>query len=500
MKHIYIIIVSIVVLLMTSSCSSDFLDEKPKGVWYDEIYDADNVDQSVLILSKLFEGYDHYRDFGFCFPVVSMQSINTGDGMAPNESDGGTDFVQCWNMTFTAENSQIASYYTNLFSIITSANQALQMVDEYKKENTDYDADVLNQYTAEAYFLRASAYWRLTQAFGSVPYADTVYAKTDYVPAQLDYHEIRSRYIKDLDWAINYLPTRVENNNSGNKGRATQNAARAIIARTYLYEKDWTSCMKYCKGIIDSGDNDLSTPYSEIWYETNEYGPESVWEVNCEYQPNNNISMGSQYFMVQGFKGFPNLGWGHNGPSQKLINAFDADDPRLGFLVIEAGDVLDGDVSEGVDGFYQKFNGKCYCPKSERLLYGRDDWCYGYWSNIRLIRYSDVLLMYAEAANELGQTQEALNKLEQVRLRARGGNASVLSLITETDQTKLRSLIHKERRLELALEGEHFFDLVRWGEAATEMPNFVVGKHEWYPIPQSEIDKSNGVIKQNTGY
>jgi hypothetical protein len=205
--------------------------------------------------------------------------------------------------------------------------------------------------------------------------------------------------------------------------------------------------------------------------------------------------------MVQGFRGFPNLGWGHNGPSAKLISAFEKDDPRLNVILIKSGDVLDGDVSTGVDGFYQKFNGKCYCPKRERQLYGRDDWCYGYWSNIRLIRYSDILLMYAEAANELGQTQESLAKLEMVRSRARGNNLLLLPRVTITDKDNLREAIRHERHVELALEGERIFDLIRWGVAKEYMGDkFQVGKHELFPIPQSEIDKSNNRIKQNPGY
>jgi hypothetical protein len=99
----------------------------------------------------------------------------------------------------------------------------------------------------------------------------------------------------------------------------------------------------------------------------------------------------------------------------------------------------------------------------------------------------------------LGQTQEALDKLEMVRARARGGNSLVLPKITETDQTKLRAFIHRERRIELATEWGRFYDLIRWGEAKN-IPGFVVGKHELFPIPQTEIDKSNGSIVQNPGY
>jgi hypothetical protein len=109
--------------------------------------------------------------------------------------------------------------------------------------------------------------------------------------------------------------------------------------------------------------------------------------------------------------------------------------------------------------------------------------------------------MHAEAACELGNNTEELEKLEMVRARARAANATILPKITTTDQTELRAKIHQERRIELAMEWERFYDLVRWDEAKTAIgANFVVGKHELFPIPQTEIDKSEGLITQNPKY
>ena len=111
--------------------------------------------------------------------------------------------------------------------------------------------------------------------------------------------------------------------------------------------------------------------------------------------------------------------------------------------------------------------------------------------------------MHAECCCELGDAEnikEALDKLEMVRNRARGGNASVLPKVTTTDKTELMEAIRHERRIELALEFEQYFDLVRWGIAKDRIDNFVVGRHELFPIPQSEIDKSEGVLTQNPGY
>ncbi|MNH24634.1 SusD family protein [compost metagenome] len=135
---------------------------------------------------------------------------------------------------------------------------------------------------------------------------------------------------------------------------------------------------------------------------------------------------------------------------------------------------------------------------------------FSYWVNIRILRYADVVLMYAEAANEVGgtaNTTAALNALNSVRERARKGTLpadNVLPNITTTDQDELRDAIRHERRIELAMEHDRFFDLVRWGTAGSVLQSigkaFVPGKHEILPIPLTQIEISKNVLEQNFGY
>jgi hypothetical protein len=123
-----------------------------------------------------------------------------------------------------------------------------------------------------------------------------------------------------------------------------------------------------------------------------------------------------------------------------------------------------------------------------------------------IIRYADVLLMAAEAANEMGgadNTTKALNYLEMVRARARNGNSAILPPVTTTDQAQLRDAIRKERRAEFGMEYERFFDLVRWGIADSvfaAMGKTFEPRNKYYPIPQNSIDKSGGVLVQNPDY
>lgn len=493
MRQIYLLIL----LVMCGSCSKDFLNTAPKGVFHEGNYDM-TAGQELLVLATLIDGYNDFAKQAW--PVTAMH-CHTTDNSHPGGplGDGGVDFGQFPTMSFTPSNSMFKTYYDVNYDAITKANESLAMVDEIIQEQGE--SKTINQLKAEAYFIRAAAYFRLTQAFGSVPYVDRVMGKEEEMAEQLSATQIRSKYLPELIWAIDYLPTRVEQLVSGNAGRATQNAARAIIAKTYMYEKDYGNCLIYTQQIIESGDNDLSTPYSEMFWEVNEFGPESVWEINAEFKPDQDISIigdGNQWLMMNGVRGFPNLGWGHNAPSENLINAYESGDPRYEATILKNGDMVDGETIAG--DFYEYYNKKAYLPKTERSLYGREDWCYGYWSNLRIIRYADIVLMHAEASCELGDLKDAKEKLEMVRNRARNGDESVLPKIATENQDELRERIRHERRIELALEFERYFDLVRWGIAEDNLSNFVSGKHELFPLPQSEIDKSNGKLKQNQGY
>ena len=155
------------------------------------------------------------------------------------------------------------------------------------------------------------------------------------------------------------------------------------------------------------------------------------------------------------------------------------------------------------------FNKKAYTDPALRKEYTNK----GYWVNIRLIRYADVLLMGAESANEKGIPGEAIDYLEKVRARARGTNSNILPKVTTTDQGELREAIRHERRVELGMEGHRWFDLVRWGiayevmneyarnesaEVQAEMANFIKGKNGLFPIPSEELNLNP--MEQNPGY
>ena len=270
--------------------------------------------------------------------------------------------------------------------------------------------------------------------------------------------------------------------------------------------------MDAANNVIRSGKYDLTTSFDKIFREEGENSRESVFEVQATANASFPTSNGVQYAQIQGVRGSGvfDLGWGWNTPSIQLEAAFEVNDPRKNRTILYTStasipyQTIYGEVLPvGLPN--PRYNNKVYSNPSIRASVGNR---FGYWMNIRILRYADVLLMYAEAANEIGGTDNiaaARATVNSVRARARSGVAGVLPDITTTDQATLRTAILQERRAELAMEHERFFDIVRWGIAqnvlnAAGKTNFINSRDVLLPIPQPQIDLSAGVLKQNPGY
>jgi hypothetical protein len=233
----------------------------------------------------------------------------------------------------------------------------------------------------------------------------------------------------------------------------------------------------------------------------NENNSESIFEIQANYDANNADLSNCQYSQTQGNRD-ANAGWGFNVPTEDLVNAFETGDPRLQGSVMIAGTVTpEGDaVPLPSAGAPSRYNMKSYVPFALAVVDNQ-----GADQNKRVLRYAEVLLMNAEANNELGNSADALASLEMVRARARSNSASpatTLPAVTTTDQATLRTTIWHERRVELAMEFDRFFDLVREGQAPAKLgpKGFKEGINEIFPIPQTQIDLSGGTLVQNPGY
>ena len=199
---------------------------------------------------------------------------------------------------------------------------------------------------------------------------------------------------------------------------------------------------------------------------------------------------------MQGVAGV--MGWGFNTPSAELAAAFETGDPRRDATILFKGETTpQGDlVPTSVPN--ERYNQKSYVPFNTRIS-GFNE---GAQQNFRVLRFADVLLMNAEAANELGNPSQALTSLNRVRRRARGGNDAILPDVTTTDQTALRNAIWRERQVGLAMENDRYFDVIRQGRGTQVFgpKGWRANKNEVWPIPQTEIDLSGGLLTQNPGY
>jgi hypothetical protein len=342
----------------------------------------------------------------------------------------------------------------------------------------------------------------------------------DSIYAQID---------SDLDSASLLLPLNWDDATGNNRypGRLTSGAAKTLWAQTYLFRKQWDKVRSLCQDVIGSGQYSLTPNFVDIWKDglngAGKNGPESIFEMQATIGQNGTPYYGVQWGTCQnvrqgGASVAWNLGWGWNTPTQVLVNAWDNTDPRKAATILYSGQSDGGPAqggygatvppynkdSLGKAGFLDQpyWNKKVYSDPQMRSYTGEINSAGGAdWINHRIIRYADVLLMMAEASNELGDGATAEAMLEQVRARARGGNNAVLPHIAYSSQSQMRTAIKNERRWEFAMEGYRFYDLVRWGDAVSALGSLgYQSKNAWYPIPQPAIDLSGGVLVQNPNY
>ena len=385
-----------------------------------------------------------------------------------------------------------------------------------------------DQFVGEAKFLRAYYYFRLVRIFGGMPIIeDVVDSSSKWGQTRATADECYAFILKDLEDAEAVLPLKSAYAED-DLGRATKGAAQAMLAKVNLYQKNYEAAKTWAKKVIDSQEYDLFADYYDNFTLDGENGIESIFEI--QYM-DDDMSDGWNGFgftrgslsqvMTRGRSSALGGGWGYNRPTHNLYNEYETAptlDPRRDMTIHEpVGDEITNPAE-------QNYCGDWYI--SNKLAWREKDGTYPGLShdtrgplNNRQIRFSDVLLIYAEACvetNDLTNAKAALN-----RVRSRVGLASFpytatiqgQSVTFSDNQTDLRKAIRHERRVELAMEGHRWFDLCRWGiaketmdayiagetaEAQEQWGAFVAGKHELFPIPTLERQLSG--IEQNPGY
>ncbi len=390
-------------------------------------------------------------------------------------------------MNPTAGNSFLGAIWTSCFSTISRSNNILSRID-----GVDFNETQKNQFRGEALFLRAYAYFYLVRIFGEVPLVEVAFRSPNEIMAfdmsRKPVDQIYNLIEKDLTGAASLLA-----DVSGlSKSRASAGASKTLLGKVYLTRGQYDKAAGILKQIIDSNTYRLEANYKKLFTNGNDELPESVFEIKYL---SGNVGEGNTFssiFTPARFDMaiFPNnmQGSGRVLPTPEVAGSYETGDLRKPASI--------GDSVRLVSGRYEKeLHGLKFVDFTTGL---QGDGGINYTS----LRYTDVLLMYAEALNEQNQVQTAHDYINQVRARAG------LPALSGLSQSVFRLALEKERQLEFLLEGHRWFDLVRTGRLQPVMNAYfaskglaftVTARHSVMPIPLREMDV-NPNLKQNDGY
>lgn len=426
-----------------------------------------------------------------------------GDVASDDAVKGGlpgdqADFENIDNFNILPTNSAVEAVWKRYYDGIFKCNVALSGVADENKAITD---STKKSVTGQAKFLRAYYYFILTSCYGNIPLhlkVESIQEKQQPASPQAD---VFAQIEQDLTDAASKLPIAWD---AANNGRATRGAALALLAKTYLFEQKWQQAAQTAQAVEDMGIYKLQNLFTDNFNQNKKINTEavfSVWHQTNSSQSflGNNLN---QWFAPRDLNGY-----GFFNPTQSLVDNFEKSaggvvDPRLDYTLAREGQpYFDTTYNTGwsTTGYMSK---KQVQPLREIPTTIKGDGNLNY----EAIRFSEVLLIKAEALNESGMSAQALIPLNEVRKRAREsylyddslpGHGTVpdglLPDITVTDQSQLRDIIRRERRSELALEFHRFFDVIRYGKdyansALSDKPAFNYDQDKFFPIPQSERD------------
>ncbi len=503
MQRSTIKILSLVLLITTLGSCKKWVDYDPRDEF--KITELDYLKSESDYRTMAISIYTPLQWLNQAVPVADIASDNAVSG-GENASDV-LPLQQIDDYTHTPVNATLTEIWQAAYEGINRANYLTQ----YKAANLDGKAVEFAGKEAlygEVNFLRAYYYFTLVKFFGDVPlFADRRLGLADSrALARAPKADVYKQIELDLTNAIAVLPA-----TQTQKGRITKYAAQALLGKVLLYENKFTEAAPVLEAVISSNAFSLVTDFGSIFLASGENGSESVFEIqysnSSPYYNWGGVTRGQGNHFVQqcGIRGINGSaampyapGWSTNLPTQNLANAYTAGDKRKAVTVLDIEAYKTANPSFGITYQVAPFKNtglynQKYLPRKGETS-GQLE--LNYLNNYRTIRYAEVYLMAAEAYNRSSAPNDtkAREYLNKVRQRAFG---DLLHDVTASGAT-LKQAIWDERRLELGMEGDRFFDLVRTGQAATKITSFKAGKNELFPIPQQEVTISG--ITQNPGY
>lgn len=424
-KKLYIVPLSLMLGLMVlnMACDKDVLEKKPLGQLTAKSFfqTEDHAVQSVNAI------YNHLRSWGVhIFPFLGATDIISDDAEKGSVPGDGASLDELDKFTLNSTNNEISGLWNGYYQGINRANRAIN-----NNPDIDMDPKLKERLVGEAKFLRAYFYFFLVRGWGDVPLITNELSSDEYKQERNTASEIYDLIINDLKSAIEVLPLKSEYSDP-DLGRATQGAAEGLLAKVFLFLNDYENAEKYADQVISSGEYSLLSDFSKLHSQEGEFNSGSIFEIACAAKESG--AGGSSYSTPQRPRGQD--GWGFNNPSHNLMNAFEPGDPRLDATVLFVGEAFpdeSGYVRDHPNMEDEHYNQKGWSPKP--VGGGNVD-----PENIRRLRYADVLLIAAEAKNELGKIGEARILLNQVRERARNREFTVGMDVADID----KSVLHPE--------------------------------------------------------
>jgi hypothetical protein len=480
---------ALLVVLSVSSCK-DFLEEDPKNfVAVTNFYK--NGDDAVAAVNAIY-GYLNSTSTGSTAGVYHS-SFWVAAGLASdellNQQIFAPDLDQLATFTHGPQNAALLEIWAMHYKAITIANIAIERI-----PGIPMDQALKDRLLGEARFLRGMLYFDMVRMFGSIPLLTK--EVEPLTPGVATPEEVYAQIIADLKGAEN-LP--VSYPSGAGRGRATQGAAKALLAKVYLTRQDWNNAALKSKEVIDSNNYALWADFADVFKLSSRNGKEAVFSVGFGDQGGAISFWEVGQFQVRllptelSAEGVENAqGW--QVPTMHLYNSFDFNDRRREVTFLTQYTNRSGVVTP-IRPYIQKYWDRAAEPKGN-----------GSANDYPLMRYSEVLLNYAEANNELNHSPIAHQYINIVRKRARFDGTTDRAAVPDYQnltQAEMRAAILKERALEFVGEGHRWFDLARTKTLETLVPLAKPGvvpsaKHYLFPIPQRERDL-NPNLPQN-GY
>ncbi|MBN1950834.1 MAG: RagB/SusD family nutrient uptake outer membrane protein [Bacteroidales bacterium] len=512
MKNIYKTLILLGFITLGISCTEDFVDlsnpnSQTAGTYWQTEDDAVKAVNSVYT-ALLYDGL-YMRLYPWIQDIRADDMRNTSPWWTTDLS----------NYVTSPDNPCYFTSWQQQYRGIYWANQVISYVPDI-----DMDEDLKERILGEAKFLRGLYLYHLAILYRNIPVITTIPESVDdFFPAQSTPEEAWAQVIADLTDAMNVLPVK-EEYSSADIGRATKGSAAGYLAKTYMITQQWSEAEPILKGIIDGdyGNYALVADYKDNFTEENENNEESLFEVQFDYtvggttlgwvgDPALDWSKTSGKARTYAPLGF---GWGDITPTDWIYDEFmlepDADDSidyraKVSMFFDYPGCLVYG--REFNDVVLSNFVHVAKYLNTYNSAYANEnEWRSGI--NERILRYADILLLYAECLNEQGRTAEAYPYIQEVRDRANLRDLAIEK--PGMTQDEMRMQLDHERALEFCFEAQRYVDLVRWGyfddpdkvalliSRDEEYEDWTAGR-EYLAIPQTELDVNSNLV-QNPGW